>query len=114
MLAPALHLTYLPQECRVWNVPTAPAAQRAATPSTIPTLMLAGTFDSVTPVSWEQIAAQTLTNSTVLQFAGIGHFVTLASPCAQQVFASFLATPNTPNTACVAKLRPPTFAAAPR
>jgi pimeloyl-ACP methyl ester carboxylesterase len=114
VLAPALHLTYLPQECRVWNVPAAPAAQRAATPSTIPTLMLAGTFDSVTPVSWEQIAARTLTNSTVLQFAGIGHFVTLASPCAQHVFASFLATPNTPNTACVAKLRPPRFVPAPR
>ena len=113
VLTPALHVTYLPQECRVWNVPTAPAAQRAATPSTIPTLMLAGTFDSVTPVSWERIAARTLTNSTVLQFAGIGHFVTLASPCAQQVLASFLATPSAPDTACVAKLRPPTFVPAP-
>ena len=39
-----------------------------------------------------RIAARTLTNSTVLEFPGIGHFVTLASPCAQQVFASFLAT----------------------
>jgi pimeloyl-ACP methyl ester carboxylesterase len=114
VLAPALHVTYILQECRVWNVPTAPAAQRAATPSTIPTLMLSGTFDAVLPASWAQIAARTLTNSTVLQFAGIGHAVTLASPCAQQVFASFLATPSAPDTACVAKLRPPTFVPAPR
>ena len=113
VLAPALHVTYLPQQCGVWNVPVAPAALRAATPSTIPTLMLAGTFDAVTPVSWEQIAARTLTNSTVLQFTGIGHTVTLSSPCGQQVFASFLATPNAPDTACVAKLRPPTFVPAP-
>ena len=36
VLALALHVTYLPEECRVWNVPTAPAEQWAATPSTIP------------------------------------------------------------------------------
>jgi pimeloyl-ACP methyl ester carboxylesterase len=109
VLRPALHVTYIADQCRVWKVPKAPAEQRAATPSRIPTLMLAGSFDSVTPTSWARIAARTLTNSTVLEFAGIGHFVTLASPCAQQVFASFLATPSAPDTACVAKLRPPTF-----
>ena len=113
VLTPALHVTYLPQECTVWKVPKAPAAQRAATPSPIPTLLLAGSFDAVTPTSWARIAARTLPNSTLLQFAGIGHFVTLASPCAQRVFASFLATPNAPNTACVAKLRPPMFKPAP-
>jgi pimeloyl-ACP methyl ester carboxylesterase len=114
VFAPALHVTYLPQECRVWNVPTAPAEQRAATPSTIPTLMLSGSFDAILPASWARLAARTLTNSTVLQFAGVGHAVTFASPCAQQVFASFLAIPNAPDTACVAKLRPPTFVPAPR
>jgi pimeloyl-ACP methyl ester carboxylesterase len=114
VLRPALHVTYIADQCRVWKVPKAPAEQRAATPSKIPTLMLAGSFDSVTPTSWARIAARTLTNSTVLEFPGIGHFVTLASPCAQQVFASFLATPGALSTACVAKLRPPTFAPAPR
>ena len=57
VLAPALHTTYLRQECRVWNVPTAPAAQRAATPSTIPTLMLSGSFDSTLPASWARESA---------------------------------------------------------
>jgi len=113
VLRPALHITYLPQECTVWKVPKAPAAQRAATPSTIPTLLLAGSFDAVTPTSWARIGARTLPNSTLLQFAGIGHFVTLASRCAQRVFASFLATPSAPHTACVAKVRPPTFVPAP-
>lgn len=37
VLRPALHVTYLPQTCTVWKVPKAPAQQRAATPSTIPT-----------------------------------------------------------------------------
>jgi pimeloyl-ACP methyl ester carboxylesterase len=113
VLAPALHVTYLPQSCRVWPVPKAPAEQRAPTPSTIPTLLLSGSFDAITPTSWARIAARTLPNSTVADFAGIGHFVTGASPCAQQVLASFLATPGAPNTACVAAVTPPRFAPAP-
>jgi pimeloyl-ACP methyl ester carboxylesterase len=113
VLRPALHVTYIADQCRVWKVPKAPAEQREATPSTIPTLLLAGSFDSVTPTSWARIGARTLPNSTVLQFVGIGHFVTGASRCAQRVFASFLATPSAPHTACVAKLRPPKFKPAP-
>jgi pimeloyl-ACP methyl ester carboxylesterase len=75
---------------------------------------LSGSFDSVLPTSWARIAARTLPNSTVRRFAGISHAVTVSSPCAQQVFASFLATPSAPDTACVAKLKPPRFAPAPR
>jgi hypothetical protein len=63
--------------------------------------------------SWARIAAGTLSNSTAADLAGIGHAVTLASPCAQEVFASFLATPSAPDTGCVAAVRPPTFAPAP-
>lgn len=113
VLRPALHVTYLPQSCTVWKVPKAPAAQRAATPSTIPTLLLAGSFDAVTPTSWARIGARTLPNSTLLELAGIGHTVTVSSRCAQRVFASFLAKPSAPHTACVAKLRPPRFKPAP-
>jgi pimeloyl-ACP methyl ester carboxylesterase len=113
VLAPALHVTDIAGECNVWKVPKAPAEQRAATPSTIPTLLLSGSFDSILPTSWARLAARTLPNSTVLQFAGIGHAVTVASPCAQEVFTSFLTTPRAPNTACVAKLRPPSFVPAP-
>ena len=113
VLRPDLHVSYLTDVCRVWKVPKAPAAQRVATRSAIPTLLLAGSFDPLTPTSWARIAARRLPNSTVAEFAGIGHFVTGASPCAQRVFASFLATPSAPNTACVAAVRPPRFAPAP-
>jgi pimeloyl-ACP methyl ester carboxylesterase len=76
--------------------------------------MFSGGFDAILPTSWARLAARTLTNSTVLVFPGIGHAVTVASPCAQQVYASFVATPRAPDRACVAKLSPPTFAPAPR
>ena len=98
---------------RVEGAEGTPAQQRAATPSTIPTLLLAGSFDGITPTSWARIAKRTLPKSTLAEFAGIGHFVTLTSPCAQQVYASFLATPSTPNTACLRQVKPPEFAPAP-
>jgi pimeloyl-ACP methyl ester carboxylesterase len=113
VLRPALHDTYIASQCSAWKVPKAPAEQREATRSRIPTLLMSGSFDAVTPTSWARIAARSLPNSTDLEFAGIGHFSTLFSPCAQRVFSSFLATPSAPNTACVAQLRPPRFKPAP-
>jgi hypothetical protein len=47
-------------DCRIWDAPKAPAAQRAVTQSSTPTLLLSGTFDAVTPPSQARIAAQTL------------------------------------------------------
>lgn len=109
VLAPAVHFTYVFDDCRAWKVPKAPSAQRAVTPSTIPTLILSGTFDSITPPSWGEIAAQTLPNSTRVSIPGIGHSVVQASACAQDVMASFLSTPTAPDIACVKTLRPPVF-----
>ena len=46
----------------------------------------------------------------LVDIAGIGHFVAPYLPCAQEVIASFLASPATPNTSCVRTLSPPSFA----
>jgi pimeloyl-ACP methyl ester carboxylesterase len=109
VLAQPPQLPFMTEDCRVWKVPKAPAAQRAVTHSTIPTLILTGSLDSVTPPSWGRIAARTLPNSTFVTIPGAGHFVLPVSRCAQHVFASFLATPTAPNTSCVAKLHTPAF-----
>jgi pimeloyl-ACP methyl ester carboxylesterase len=109
VLAQPRQFTYMTQDCRAWNVSPQPATQRAVTTSTIPTLVLEGGFDSITPLPWGQLAAQTLASSTVTTYPGIGHFVIPESPCAQSVFASLLANPSAPNTGCVAGLRPPRF-----
>jgi len=109
VLAQPPQFAYMTDDCRVWNVPKAPPEQRNVTTSTIPTLVLSGTFDAVTPVRWGQIAAQSLSASTSASFPGLGHFVAPQSRCAQTVFASFLATPTAPDTACVDGLHPPPF-----
>lgn len=111
VLSQAPQLAYLTEDCQVWNVPKAPAVQRADTTSTIPTLVVSGTFDARTSPALGEHAAQALPNSKVVNVPGIGHVVVTKSQCAQQVFQSFLASPTAPDTSCVATLQPPPFTA---
>ena len=109
VLAQAPQIPFTFNECRVWDVPKAPAAQREVTRSKIPTLLLSGTFDAVTPPSQARIAARTLRDSTVVAIGGVGHSAVAKSRCAQRVFASFLSAPSAPDTECVARVRLPTL-----
>jgi pimeloyl-ACP methyl ester carboxylesterase len=113
VLAQAPQFPFQAEICQVWQVPKAPASQRAVTRSAIPTLIIAGGYDAITAPQIAEVAAATLTNSTVVTIPGIGHFVMPKSPCAQQVMASFLEKPNAPDTACVATLKPPPFKVVP-
>jgi pimeloyl-ACP methyl ester carboxylesterase len=94
VLAPAVHFTHVYDDCRAWQVHEGPLAQRSAARSTIPTLILSGSFDAITPPGWGQIAAQTLPNSTVLVIPAVGHFASQDSPRAQCEIASFLTDPK--------------------
>jgi pimeloyl-ACP methyl ester carboxylesterase len=102
VLAQAPQFFYMPDECKAWNVPPAPAAQRAVTTSTIPTLTMAGAYDSITPPPWARLAAQTLSPVTSIVIPRTGHEVIVKSPCAQRVLRSFLATPAAPDAGCAA------------
>ena len=109
VLAQAPQFPFRYMDCPVWNVPKAPAAQREVTRSDIPTLVLAGSFDSLTSSESAQYAARTLPNSTFAEFPGSGHVVLNTSRCASRVFVSFLRRPNGPNTSCVDELEMPPF-----
>jgi pimeloyl-ACP methyl ester carboxylesterase len=95
VLAPAVHFTHVYDDCRGWQVNKGPVAQRSATHSNIPTLILSGSFDAITPPGWGQIAAQALSNSTVLVIPAVGHFAAHESPHARREIASFLTDPKT-------------------
>ncbi len=49
--------------CKIWNVPAAPAVEEQAVSSDVPTLVLSGQFDPITPPAWGQLAASTLSKS---------------------------------------------------
>ena len=101
---------YTNDDCRrVWKVPAAPAEVRQPLVSSIPTLLISGSFDAVTSFDFATSVAASLSKATVISIPGIGHFVLPHSPCAQMVTASFLTDPRNPNTSCVGTLKPPPF-----
>jgi pimeloyl-ACP methyl ester carboxylesterase len=115
-LAPGL--PFMTQDCSVWNVSKAPGSVRQVTISTIPTLVMVGSFDGKTSPQWAVYAASTLQNSTTVIIPGAGHGALFliglpndspAKPCAQHVVASFLSNPMKPDTGCVATLTAPPF-----
>jgi pimeloyl-ACP methyl ester carboxylesterase len=81
--------------------------------SGIPTLLISGSFDTLTSLAGAKAAATKLSHATIISIPGIGHFVSPASPCAQGVIVSFLADPAAPDTSCVSALKPQSFTASP-
>ncbi|UUU38676.1 alpha/beta hydrolase [Streptomyces sp. NBC_00162] len=94
VLAQAPQLPFQYPVCGVWNVPDRASVQRVPTFSSVPALVVSGTFDVKTGASWAKGVARNLSNSTSVLVPGIGHWVVPQSPCAQSVLASFLARPT--------------------
>jgi pimeloyl-ACP methyl ester carboxylesterase len=102
VLLQAPQLPFQRELCQVWNVPARPASQRVPVRTAIPTLVVSGAIDSKTGARWGRYVADALSNSTYVRIRGIAHWVIVQSPCAQQIFRSFLQAPRSPSTACAA------------
>lgn len=114
VLAQVPQLPFEYDVCKVWNVADNAARHRVATVSSVPALVISGTFDMKTGANYAKDASRTLSRSTSVLVPGIGHWVVPQSKCAQQVLASFLARPTAPDTTCVAGLAPAPFTIAPK
>jgi len=120
VLSQPIGLPFMTEDCAVWDVPPAPASVRQVTVSTIPTLVLNGSFDGKSAPQWGIYAAATLRNSTTVTVPGSGHGALFgiqmppdapARACTRSVVASFLSNPAAhPDTSCVASLTAPPFA----
>jgi pimeloyl-ACP methyl ester carboxylesterase len=101
---------YVNQDCRdVWKVPAAPETMREPVASNIPTLLISGSFDTLTSLAGAEAVAARLSKAKIISIPGIGHAVASQSSCVQRVIASFLADPSRPDTSCVGTLSPPPF-----
>jgi pimeloyl-ACP methyl ester carboxylesterase len=87
---------YLFTVCQDWTgIPPDPRENQPVT-SAIPSLILAGAFDPITPPAWGQLTAGHLTNSYYYEFRGNGHWVTRSSRCALSLALAFWDNPVTP------------------
>lgn len=97
--------------CRAWGVNEPDAKEHEPVTSDISTLVLAGEYDPITPPSYGRLAAETLSQSYVVEFPVTGHGVIFArTPCAMAIVAAFLDDPQTqPDAGCTSQIEPPQF-----
>jgi pimeloyl-ACP methyl ester carboxylesterase len=98
-----------PAGCRLWNVGVADRAQHQPVKSSIPTLVLAGQYDTGIPPFVVRQIPPTLSRSFYYEFPAAPHeqLVTFnpVSPCARSIAAQFLNAPTKrPDASCVAAL----------
>jgi pimeloyl-ACP methyl ester carboxylesterase len=88
--------------CENWPVEQADPSFKEPLVSDIPTLVLEGEFDPVTPPEYGQLVASYLSDSYFFELPGIGHDILVASECARSITGSFIADPSgAPAAACV-------------
>ena len=95
--------------CQSWQVKQLDPSVKQPLVSDIPTLVLTGEFDQVTPSEYGQLVASHLHNSYYFNLKGLGHNI-ISSECARQVAGTFFQDPTTaPDAACIANLPGITF-----
>lgn len=88
--------------CEWWGAGNADLIENEPVHSDIPTLILAGGFDPVTPPRWGERAAATLDNAYFYVFPAAGHAILDDSLCVLDLMRAFLADPNAePDGACI-------------
>ena len=86
--------------CAAFENGEAPAASNTAVTSDIPTLLMAGDFDPVTPTQWAELAAETLSNSHLVVAENGSHGLS-AGQCGSSIVTEFLNAPSqTPDASC--------------
>jgi pimeloyl-ACP methyl ester carboxylesterase len=96
--------------CAAWGLDGAPPLATEPVTSDIPTLVLAGTYDPITPPEWSRTAITNLSKTTFVEFPSLGHSVLSNSPCAEHITAAFLDNPAiAPDLSCVAEAPEPKF-----
>ncbi len=96
--------------CQFWGDQPVPTVQKQAVTSSLPTLILSGEYDPITPLSNAKLALQTLSHGYLFQFPGTGHGVFNTDLCPDSIVAIFLRQPMTkPNGLCIARMSGPDF-----
>jgi pimeloyl-ACP methyl ester carboxylesterase len=103
-------LNTAPDTCSVWGVAPAPEAQRKPVRSAIPTLMLSGSYDWLTPAYWAADQLRYLDNARHIEFRALGHAATVHGNCAARLvdyFTLYADPKRLPS--CIDRNGPPAF-----
>ena len=105
-----LHIGVEYDVCDNWDWRKAHNIENAAVKSEIPTLILAGDYDPITPPLWGKEVSQKLESSFFFEFPGTGHGVATSGRCQLQLTKAFLKTPKLkPDDSCISNMSGPRF-----
>jgi len=91
--------------CESWQAGQADPVENMAVSSDLPSLVLAGQFDPVTPPEWGQMAAETLSNHYYYEFPGLAHGIMRSNVCGLEIGLQFLEDPaSEPDASCMDEL----------
>jgi pimeloyl-ACP methyl ester carboxylesterase len=93
--------------CADWRSGRADPRERDQVISDVPTLLLAGALDPVTPPSYAERAAAGLTAGQLVVFPAAGHAVVAAGDCPRRLASTFLAAPDDPLDAACSRMYGP-------
>ena len=96
--------------CAKWPMGPVDPVENAPIYSDIPSLLLTGLYDPITPPQYARLAGSRLVNSFYFEFPSVGHDVLSNEPCADELAKQFLDDPmRMPRDACLGRLKPPEF-----
>jgi pimeloyl-ACP methyl ester carboxylesterase len=96
--------------CDAWDLPPSNGLLTEPVSSDIPTLILGGSYDPITPPQWSRKAAVNLSNSTFVEIASAGHNTLDGTICPDRIIAAFLDNPNQQaNLSCLGDIQPAKF-----
>lgn len=96
--------------CQFWKVNVVPEAQKRAVLSNLPSLVLAGEYDPITPPSYAQEVTLDLSRSFAFLFPGLSHGEEYNSVCSDLIISAFTDNPEQPPSArCIAQMTEPAF-----
>lgn len=88
--------------CPIWDVEALASFVDDPVVSDIPTLVMSGQFDPITPPAWGELVGETLSNAYVYEFPGVGHGSLFGGLCPVSITLDFLSDPGqAPDASCI-------------
>ena len=96
------------RDCQIWNVQSVAPEEKAPVVSSIPTMLMVGEYDPITPPSYAAEVAKTLSHSYLFVYPGLGHGTRYTAVCPYGMAGAFFDDPTQkPDDSCIADMPEP-------